>query len=84
MAPSSFLLLSYLLVWTLLEDGEGDQVLHVLSLVTGQEVGGHPTHILTFLVVRFVITPSQGHRLLGRICGGGHPYIVCSPTLWSS
>ena len=84
MAPGCFFLLGYLLVLALLQDGDGDKLLHVLSLVTGQQVGSHSTHITTFLVVGFMITPPKGHGFLGRVSGGGHPYVMNSHTLRSS
>ena len=84
MAPCCLQFLGNLWVGTLLKDGDGDEVLHVLSLVTGQQVGSHSTHITTFLVVGFMITPPQGHGFLGRVSGGGHTYVMSSPTLRSS
>ena len=69
MAPSCLLLLSYFLVLALLQDGDGDQLLHVFSLVAGQQVGGHPTHVTTLLVMGFVITPPQRHGFLSRVSG---------------
>ena len=45
MAPCCLQFLGNLWVGTLLKDGDGDEVLHVLSLVTGHKVGCHPTHV---------------------------------------
>ena len=83
MAPCCLQFLGNLWVGTLLQDGDGDKVLHVLSLVTGHKVGCHPAHVPTFLMVGLMVGPPQGHWFLGLVCRRSHPYVVCSPAFRS-
>ena len=82
--PGSLPLLGNVLVRALLQQGDGDKVLGLLPLVTGQEVVRHHAQIPTIFVMGLVITPSQTHWLQVEIGCGGHPYIVGSVTLWSA
>ena len=82
--PYSLLLLGHLRAWAHLQDGDGDELLGQLTLVAGKEMVSHLAQVVALLVVRLVVAPPQGHGLLVGLGGGGHPHIVCPPTLRSS
>ena len=50
-------------------------------LMESYEVLSHLTEVSASLMVSLVVRPPAGHGLLVGLAGGGHPHVVCLPTL---